>query len=143
MNGQTVGRDVSIDINTSRGILALSATAITNFTSQPKTSNVESKGMDAVTRHGVFPEGWRGTFDVDRMSGVLDTFWAQIEADYYAGVNTLPGTITETIAEPDGSISQYRYTGVMFDFKDAGAKAANGLVKQKLDFMASRRLKVA
>ncbi|MDB5965528.1 MAG: hypothetical protein JWQ72_2028 [Polaromonas sp.] len=143
MNGQSVGRDYSVDILTSRGVLAISAAAITEFDSQPATTNTSSKGLDGITRYAVFPDGWKGSFTIDRMSGALDAFWAQIEADFYAGVNTQGGTITETIQEPDGSISQYRYTGVAFDLKDTGKKVANQLVKQKLDFMAARRLKVA
>lgn len=142
MNGQTVGRDVSLDFYTSKGILAIPAAAITQFDTQPQTTNTTSKGLDGVTRYGVFPDGWKGTLSIDRLSGTIDAYWAQIEADFYAGVNILPGTITETIGEPDGSVSVYRYLGVMFDFKDAGSKVANQLVKQKLDFMAARRVKV-
>ncbi|MBT2299274.1 hypothetical protein J7E70_02245 [Variovorax paradoxus] len=143
MNGQTVGRDVALDLFTSRGLLVVEPKAITSFTSAPTTTNTASKGLDGITRFGVFPDGWSGSFDVDRMNGNLDAYWAQIEADFYNGVNILPGTIQETIQEPDGSISQYRYTGVMFDFKDAGSKAANQLVKQKLSFVAARRIRVS
>lgn len=143
MNGQTVGRDVSIDLMTSRGLLAIPAGAITDFASQPTTSSTSSKGLNGVTRHAVFPDGWTGALSVDRMSSQLDDYWAQLEADFYNGVNILPGTITETIQEPNGGVSQYRYTGVMFDYKDAGTKTANQLVKLKLNFMAARRIKVA
>lgn len=143
MNNQSVGRDVSLDLYTSKGILPITAAAITSFDTKPQTTSTASKGLDGMTRYGVFPDGWMGTLSIDRLSGQLDAFWAQIEADFYAGVNILPGTITETIQEPDGSVSQYRYIGVMFDFKDAGTKVANQLVKQSLNFMAARRIKVA
>jgi hypothetical protein len=143
MNGQTVGRDVSVDLMTSRGLLAVPAQAITDFAAQPSTTNTASKGLDGITRYGVFPDGWTGVLSIDRMGSQVDDYWAQLEADYYAGVNILPGTITETIQEPNGGISQYRYTGVMFDYKDAGTKTANQLVKLKLNFMAARRIKVA
>jgi len=143
MNGQTIGKDVSIDLFTSKGVLPIPAAWITQFDAKPATTNTTSKGLDGVTRYGVFPDGWKGTIAVDRMGPALDQFWAQIEADFYAGNNIATGTITETIKEPDGSISQYRYLGVMFDFKDAGSRVANQLVKQKLDFMAARRVRVA
>lgn len=143
MNNQTVGRDVSLDFYTSKGVLAVPAAAITQFDTQPQTTNTASKGLDGITRYGVFPDGWKGTMTIDRLSGLIDTFWSQVEADFYNGVNQIGGTITETIQEPDGSTSVYRYTGVMFDLKDAGSKAANKLVSQKLDFMANRRIKVA
>lgn len=143
MNGQTVGRDVSLDLMTSRGLLAIDAAAITDFSAQPTTSSTNSKGFDGKTRFGVFPDGWQGVISIDRMGSQIDDYWAQYEADYYAGVNIQSGTITETIQEPNGGISQYRYTGVMFDYKDAGTKTPNQLVKLKLNFMAARRIKVA
>lgn len=143
INSQSIGKDVSLDILTARGALNIPAAAITNFTSQPQTSSASSKGLDGETRNAVFPDGWQGTFEIDRMSSALDTFWADYEADYHNGVNLLPGTITETIREPDGSVSQFRYTKVVLNFTNAGGKQANQLVKQTLTFMASRRLKVA
>lgn len=143
MNGQSVGRDVSVDLMTSRGLLAVPAQAITDFSAQPSTTSTASKGMDGITRYGVFPDGWTGVISIDRMGSQVDDYWAQLEADFYAGVNIQSGTITETIEEPNGGVSQYRYTGVMFDYKDAGTKTPNQLVKLKLNFMAARRIKVA
>jgi hypothetical protein len=142
-NSQSIGKDVSLDIYTSRGPLSIPAAAITNFTSQPTTSTTSSKGLDGVTRNAVYPDGWQGTFEIDRLNDVVDSFWAQYEADYYNGVNLTAGTITETIAEPDGSVSQYRYTGVVLNFTNAGSRQGNQLIKQTLSFMASRRLKVS
>lgn len=143
INSQSIGKDVSIDILTARGPLNVPAAAITNFTSQAQTSTESRKGLDGKTRNAVFPDGWQGTFEVDRMSDALDAYWASYEEDYHNGVNLLAGTITETIREPDGSISQYRYTGVVLNFTSAGGKQANQVIKQTLTFMASRRLKVA
>lgn len=143
INSQSIGKDVSLDIYTSRGSLNIPAAAITNFTSQPQTTSTASKGLDGETRNAVFPDGWQGTFEIDRLSSVLDLFWADYEADYHAGVNLMPGTITETIREPDGSVSQFRYTKVVLNFTNAGSKQANQLVKQTMSFMASRRLKVS
>ena len=72
----------------------------------------------------------------------LDRYIAQQEATYYAGGNELPSSIDETITEPDGSISQYRYTGVMIQLTDAGDKAGDKTINQSLSFAASRRLEV-
>jgi hypothetical protein len=40
-------------------------------------------------------------------------------------------------------VTQYRYGGVSLKYDDAGAKASDQLVKQKVGWRASRRLKVA
>jgi hypothetical protein len=39
----------------------------------------------------------------------------------------------------DGSVSQYRYTGVALKFDDAGEKGGSKLIKQKVGFKATRR----
>lgn len=141
INNQSVGKDVSICLNTSKGTLNIPAAAITKFDATPDTSQEARKGLDGVTRYAVFPNGWKGSLEIDRMNNAVDDFWRQYEEDYYAGINLLPGTINETIQEADGSINQYRYEGVMFDLKDAGSREADKVIKMKLDFYASRRKK--
>lgn len=143
LNNQSIGKDVSIVLMTSAGAINIPAAAITKFDAQPDTSHEARKGLDGVTRHAVFPNGWKGSLDIDRMNSAVDDFWAQFEADYYNGVNILPGTINETISEANGSISTYRYEGVVFDFKDAGSREADKVIKMKLDFYTSRRKKVS
>lgn len=67
----------------------------------------------------------------------------QLEANYYAGINEQPATITETITEVNGQVTQYRYLNVLFKLDDAGSKAGDQTVKQKLSFVAARRTKIA
>ena len=141
-NNQSIGKDVSFVVMTSAGALNIPAAAITKFDAQPDTSHEARKGLDGVTRNAVFPNGWKGSFDIDRMNSAVDEFWAQFESDYYNGVNLLPGTINEVIVEANGSISQYRYEGVVLDLKDAGSRESDKVIKMKLDFYASRRKKV-
>ena len=140
VNGFTIGRDVSLVVNMPSGIQRFSL--ITNFDSKPVTSDIKVKGLDGVTRHGLFHEGWTGSFDIERQDDGVDSFWAQLEDDYHAGLDLQASTISETISEADGSISSYRYDGVIFKLDDAGAKKGNDTVKQKLSFLASRRIKV-
>lgn len=142
INNQSIGKDVSFVVMTSSGALNIPAAAITRFDAQPDTSHEARKGLDGVTRNLVYPNGWKGSFEVDRFNSVLDDFWASYEAAYYAGQNLLPGTINEVIQEADGSVSQYRYEGVVLDLKDAGSREADKVIKLKLDFYASRRKKV-
>jgi hypothetical protein len=52
-------------------------------------------------------------------------------------------TITETIAEVSGAITQYRYLGALLKLDDAGDYAGDATVKQKVSFVCSRRVKVA
>ena len=140
-NGFTVGRDVSLDLYTSRGPLPLPPT-VTSFDSKQATKSIDSVGLDGTNRFAELPAGWDGSIGIDRSDDTIDAFFAQMEDDYYAGVVVPLGTITETIEESNGSISQYRYTGVVFKFDNAGNKSGDNKVAQTLSWKASRRLKV-
>lgn len=141
LNGYTVGRDVTVTVITPTGPLDL--TGITSFASKANTGKSNVNRMDGINDYLRYPNGWSGTFDIDRTSSEVDDYFAELEAAYYAGNNELPATITETTTEVDGSISQYRYVGAMLTYDDAGTKAGNSTVKLKIGFDASRRLKVA
>jgi hypothetical protein len=141
VNSFSVGRDISLDIIGSQGPLRL--TLITGFQSKPDTTDSKIKGLDGITRHVRFPDGWSGSFSIERQDSTVDDYFAQLEANYYAGLNELPLTITETIAEVNGSVTQYRYLNVLLKLDDAGSWEGDKSVKQKVSFMAARRLKVA
>ncbi|WP_118181301.1 hypothetical protein [Paraburkholderia phosphatilytica] len=141
LNGFTVGRDLAVNIQTSTGPMSLSL--ITKFTARPETTDVKVKGLDGRTRHLIFPDGWAGSFEVERQDATIDTFIALQEANYYAGMNLEASTITETITEVDGSVSQFIYTGVIFKLDDAGDWAGDATVKQKLAFVAETRVQLS
>lgn len=140
-NGFNVGRDHVLDINTSRGILRQAIR--TGFMLKQLTDSLESKAADGVNRFAELPAGWEGSFDFDRGSSELDDYFAAAETDYYGGLGQDAITITETVTEVNGSLSQYRLTGVALKYDDGGEKGGAKLVKQKVSFKASRRLKVA
>lgn len=141
LNSYSVGRDLSLDITGPNGPLSFSQ--IVGFTSKPDITDQKIKGLDGITRHLRFPDGWSGSFEIERQNSLLDDYWSQLEANYYAGLNELPVTITETIQEVNGSISQYRYLQVLLTIDDAGAFKGDASVHQKLRFVAARRVKVS
>lgn len=141
VNNFSVGKDVSLDIIGPNGPIRFNL--ITNFDAKQDTSEVKVKGLDGITRPVVFYDGWSGTFSLERQDSSMDDYFAQLEAQYYAGVNQVSLTIMETITEVSGAVSQYRYTGVILKYDDAGSWSGDKTVSQKFSFMASRRLKVA
>ncbi len=141
VNGFTVGRDVSLDIVGLNGPIRFSL--ITGFNARPDTTDVKVKGLDGKTRHVMFPDGWTGTFDVERQDSTVDDIFAQLESNFYSGLNLPAISIMETITEVSGAVTQYRFTDVILRLDDAGAYAGDQTVKQRLSFMASRRMKVA
>jgi len=141
VNNYSVGRDIVLDVVTSTGPIRINR--ITSFTSKPMYEERKISGLDGVTDNLILPSCWEGSMDVERQDAELDSYFAQLENDYYAGSNITNQTITETISEPDGSVSQYRYEQVVLKLDTAGEWRGDDSVKQSISFMASRRKRVS
>lgn len=141
-NDFSVGKDVVLDVITASGPLSLPVTT-TGFEAKPLYNRIKSVALDGRNREAAIPTGWEGTITLDRRDSAIDDFFAAQEAGYYAGQNVLTGTITETITEASGAISQFQYVGVSLRFDEAGNKTGDNKIEQKVGFFASQRLKVA
>lgn len=142
VNGYNVGKDVTLQVIGQTGGLITLGT-LTNFDAKQMTKKVESRSIvDGQVRTLEIPGGWEGTFEIDRSDSAVDDYFAQLEASYYAGQNIPGGIITETIAETNGGITQYRFTNVAMKLDDAGGWKQDDMVKQKIGWSASLRQKV-
>ena len=140
MNNFSVGKDVTLTVVTSYGTLKFAG--LTDFTADPMTTDLKSKGIDGTPRFGFIPDGWKGSFKLDRVDPTVDNYWAQVEADYFAGKNIQAGTISETITEADGSVTQWQYTGVILRLEKGGDWGGDRKVEQTVTFEAARKTKV-
>lgn len=139
--GYSLGRDVAIDIVTPDGVLRISG--ITSFDAKP---NVDSKQITLLTGNTdelLTPKNWSGTIEVARKDATLDKFWATWEDNYYNGVDNGKSTITETITEPDETVSVFRYEKVQLHLTDAGKKEGDKQITQVLAWTARRRKQVS
>ena len=140
INNFSVGRDISYSVVTPSGVLTLNGK--TDYAPKPKFTDLNHKGLDGINEHGVIPDGWEIDLKFDRTDPNVDNYFAQLEADYFNGVNQQGGTIFENIAEKDGSITSFRYTNVILKYTDAGNWKGDSLVPISVTAMASRRIKV-
>ncbi len=141
-NNFSLGKDIVLDVITPQGVLALPVTT-TGFEAKPIYNRIKSKGLDGINREAAVPEGWEGSITLDRQNNAIDAFFAKQEAGYYAGQNVLTASITETISEADGSVSQYRYVNVSLRFDEAGKKTGDNKIEIHIGFFASQRQQVA
>ncbi|WP_435018493.1 hypothetical protein TA3x_000467 [Tundrisphaera sp. TA3] len=141
VNSFTIGKDISFTLVTSKGTLVIDG--LTEYSIKPKNTILNHKDLNGEQEHGVIPDGWDISIKLDRKNPALDNYFAQAEADYYAGINNPAGTIIESIQEKNGSVSQFRYTKVIVVFDDAGGYKGDSLVPQSLMCHATRRIKVA
>jgi hypothetical protein len=141
INNFSVGRDLNLTVVTPAG--PMSFNLLTNFKSKMDDKKVTVKGIDGKTRHVRFVDGWSGSFSIERRDSTPDDYFSQIEQNYFAGVNEQACSITQIIKEKDGSLTQYRYFGVLLSFDDAGEWAGDNTVKQMISFICERRIKIA
>ena len=139
-NQFSIGKDVTLDIIGPTGPVRFSI--LTGFDSKPIYKSVESVALDGVDRFDDFPGGWHGSLKLDRTDSAIDDFFASKEEGFYTGLSSTQVTITETITEINGVLSQYRYSGVALTLQDAGSKSADAKIMMTVGFRASRRKKV-
>lgn len=144
INGYTIGRDVTVTIAGPGGqAIVIPANQVTGFNAKPLKREEWARPLNSPPQPIYTPDGWRGTIDVDRQDATLDTFQSNLEAAFWGGQNTLSGTVLETITEDDGSITQYQYNSVMYWVEDPGSYRTENLIKQRMEFCAGQRIRVA
>lgn len=141
VQGFTIGKDAAVDFNLPQGPVRFSN--VTNFTAHPIQTDIESKGQDGTDYFGTIPSGWQGTVDIDRFNANMDIAFDYLETLYYSGQPVPNGSIQETITEPDGSITVWKFIRVAFKYEDHGSYAGDQKVSQRMSWKASRRVRLA
>lgn len=151
INRFNTGRDISIDFNTPSAIGPNGAiiagglrrfSGVVGFTSRQNTRKESSHGIDGISRFQYIPQGWEGTITIDRFDRLLDDTINEFENLYLEGGHVPGCWINETIREPDGTVSQWRYENVVFSLPDAGAKEQDKKIAMRLEWSASFRKKI-
>jgi len=136
-----IGKDVVLDIIGPNG-QTISVNITNGFTAKQDAKALDSKGLDGINRVASIPDTWSGDISLDRSGSGVDDLIAAIEAQYFNTGVLNNYRITQTIQEPGGIISQYRFDGVAISLPDAGDWKGDAFVKQKIAWKASKRLKM-
>lgn len=137
-NDTNMGRDVVLNImDPRRGLMRFGL--MTGFDSKPQYNQLRSKALDGIPRFRNTPDGHRLTFNFDRQDRSIDDYFANVEEDYFNGAQLSEASITETITELDGSVSQWIYTGVSLTLTDGGTWKGDAITTQSIEAMASRK----
>jgi hypothetical protein len=139
--GWSVGRDITLQFDIPGNNLVLTPDQIMNYQIQPMAEIKQHVPITGNNQPVLFLMGYQGKFELTRNSPVLDFYWSNVEQDYYGGVNLNAGTITETITEVNGSVSQFLVTGVVIKVDDFGTWQGEDFIKAAISFQASKRVK--
>ena len=115
---------------------------VTGFTANQEVKHQRADPLNSTPVEFTTPSGWRGEFLVDRGNSAVDDLIAAIESAFWSSGTINSGTIYQYVTEPDGSLSTYEFVGVSLVLTSAGSYQADVIVKQKIGFFASQRVKL-
>jgi hypothetical protein len=139
-NAFSLGRDTQLVIIAPSGRVDL--TYVTGFESRQMTHPIRIDRLDGTQMAAELPKGWEGSFDIERGSSTVDDFIAATEQAFYTNGQLPTSTLYQYVSEADGSTSTYQYDSTVFKLAAAGAWRGDSPVKQKLEFFATRRIRV-
>ena len=138
-----VGHDAQVTVvDGPTGAVITTFPPTTMFDFKPTTKRLMSEPVNGKPIYREVPQGWEGTLEYDRYDGAIDDYFATWEANYWNGASYLAGSITQTVQEQTGAISQYQYQGVAMKLDTAGTYKAADKVPVKITWCASTRVKV-
>lgn len=139
LNNLSVGRDCTIDVfdPQSGGVVALPI--VTSFDAKEDHIKLKSNALNGQLQHAVQPDGWSGKIMMDRAGPQVDILFSILETAYYSGQNVRPQIITQTIKENDGTITQWRFSGVALAYDDAGNWSNGKFISQSISWAATTR----
>jgi hypothetical protein len=116
---------------------------ITSFAAKPAVVKLKSVSIDGRIQHRTIPDGHNGTIDIDRQDASFDSYFATVEANYFAGLAPSNVFVTHTINELDGSVTQWQYLDVALSPDDAGTWKGQDKITERFTFEAGRKVKVS
>ena len=141
--GYSVGRDTKLVFvdEASGDVITWSILSTADF--KPDFKQLQWKAIDGTNSFAEIPQGWTGTFTVDRAAPDLMDYAVGIENDYFLGNPTATIYLQQTITNPDGTTSQYRFVNGAVKLVDAGKWSGDDKVTQTVSARFSRCLKVS
>jgi hypothetical protein len=137
-----VGRDYNFGLyDSNQGVIQdLGDIQTIRITSQKH--DLVSRPYNQPPKFGYVPDGYRVDFTITRTDSELESLQVAVETAFNNGQNSLPGYLNETIQNPDGSITRYQYQQFVFWLTDQGEVSRERVITQRLEGMASQKIKL-
>lgn len=143
VNSFSVGRDgqqlTIIDSN----VGTVTINGIIRFQAKPAVVKLKSVQIGGRILYRTIPDGHELEFEIDRQDPSYEQYFANAEANYYAGLAPSQIFLTWTINNLDGSISQYQYSDMAMAPEDDGTWEGQAKVAQKFSAQAGLKTLLA
>ncbi|MBO1361776.1 hypothetical protein J2D73_18500 [Acetobacter sacchari] len=115
---------------------------VTQFRSNQQTVQLKSAPLNSKPITYEVPNGWSGSFVMQRDSDTLDALIASNEAAFWSAATINSGTLYQYITETDGTTTTYEFSDVAITLNDAGQWQNDNIVNQTVNFTASQRIAI-
>ena len=141
-NGFSIGQDNSVVLIDS--ILGrVDFSIVTDFDVKETSKTVSVMPMSGPELRDEIPQGWEGSFGVDRATTAVDDYFATRAATFFATGRLPLIKMYQYIQEVNGTTSTWECNGVSLKLGDGGKFAGAEVVKQKISWFASTRIRIA
>ena len=124
-NTMSISKDLALVLVSSTGA-SLQLPKLTGFDVKPIYETVKSKVLDGPTRQVSLPDGYNLSIKFDREDGQVDTFFAGLEAAYWAVGGYMPTfALYEFVTERNGSTSEFEYTEIDLQYEPGSWKSGS------------------
>ena len=104
---------------------------------------LKSTPYNAPPRFGYVEDGFNINFTITRTGAALEDFSLNQAAAFDAGSVIKAGYLSQSVNNPDGSVSRYQFTGFVFFMDDPGDVAREKQVTITCEGAASKKVKIA
>lgn len=115
---------------------------VEGFEAKQTAHNLTVRPLNGPPQFMMLPDGWTGSFMIERANSAADDLLSSIEQGYWATGVIGYGQVFQYVLELDGSTSTYQFDGVALHLSEAGNWKADASVKQTVSFTASTRKRV-
>ena len=116
---------------------------VTSFAAKQMTTPLKSTPLNSQPVTYEVPNGWSGSFKVQRDSNALDSLIASNEAAFWSAGTITSGTLILYVTETAGSTSTWQFNNVAITLDDAGSWVNDTIVIQNVTFTASQRVRIS
>ena len=105
--------------------------------------DLKSTPYNAPPYFGYVEDGFHITFTITRTGAALEDFSLNQSAQFDAGGIIKAGYLSQSVNNPDGSVSRYQYTKFVFFMNDPGDVAREKQVTITCEGAASKKVRIA
>ena len=143
VNGMNVGSDYSFGLYDSNTGAVLDLGDVQSIDVKAGKHDIVSRPYNKAPKYGYIPDGYSGSLTLMRTGSAFEDLQITLAGQINNGVTVKPGYLNQITTNPDGTVSKYQYTGVVFFLTDIGNISREKSVSQSMTFMASDKIKLA